>query len=61
MSVLFFQKWISEINGEVPDEVIGGYCCHTCLISEYLKGTTEGGKWSCVIDRKLIRMVVMFD
>jgi hypothetical protein len=31
------------------------------LGSEYLKGTAEGGKWSCVIDRELIRMVVMFD
>jgi hypothetical protein len=23
--------------------------------SEYLEGTAEGGKWSCVIDRELIR------
>jgi hypothetical protein len=44
MSVLVFQSGFQKEKEIMPDEVLGGYCRGTCLVSEYLEGTAEGGK-----------------
>jgi hypothetical protein len=56
-----FQRLISKKWRKVPNGVLGGYCRGTDLVRSTCRVLPKEGRWSCVIDRKLIRMVVMFD
>jgi hypothetical protein len=36
----------------VPDGVLGGCCRGTGVVSEYLEGTADDLRWSCMIDHR---------
>jgi hypothetical protein len=52
MSGFGFINGFSRKMEFVPDGVLGGYCRGTGVVSEYLEGTADNLRWSCLIDHR---------